>query len=147
MTLSPCPATKKPSFSSVRRSSGSSTSTPDSRCTVSSGKSMMRSGMSCAPATVVSDGPRRRDSSTMAGKLEARHQEGRVDAALEPVARVRVDAELAAGLRDVELVPKRRFDQHVGGGSEQPVASPPMMPAKTSALAHPRSRTSSRRAG
>ena len=48
-------------------------------------------------------------------ELQPRHHEGRIDAALEPVARVRIDAELAAGLRDVDLVPQRRFDQHVGG--------------------------------
>ena len=47
--------------------------------------------------------------------LQPRHHEGRIDAALETIARVRIDAELAAGLRDVDLVPQRRFDQHVGG--------------------------------
>ena len=47
--------------------------------------------------------------------LQARHHEGRIDAALEAVARIRIDAELAAGLGDVDLVPQRRFDQHVGG--------------------------------
>ena len=49
-------------------------------------------------------------------ELEARHHEGRIDAALEAVARVGVDAELAAGLGDVERLPERRFDQHVGRG-------------------------------
>ncbi len=49
------------------------------------------------------------------GHLKPRHHEGRVDAALEAIARVRIDAELAAGLRDVDLVPQRRFDQHVRG--------------------------------
>ncbi len=48
-------------------------------------------------------------------ELEARQQEGRIDAALEAIARVRIDAELAAGLRDVERLPQRRLDQHVGG--------------------------------
>ena len=48
-------------------------------------------------------------------QLEPRHHEGRIDAALEAIARVGIDAELAAGLRDVDLVPQRRFDQHVGG--------------------------------
>ena len=47
------------------------------------------------------------------GHFEPRHHEGRIDAALETVARVRIDAELAAGLGDVDLVPQRRFDQHV----------------------------------
>ena len=48
-------------------------------------------------------------------ELQPRHHEGRIDAALEAIARIRIDAELAAGLRDVDLVPQRRFDQHVGG--------------------------------
>ena len=48
-------------------------------------------------------------------QLEAGQHEIRIDAALEAVARVGIDAELAAGLRDVELVPQRRLDQHVGG--------------------------------
>ena len=47
--------------------------------------------------------------------LQARHHEIRVDATLEAIARVRVDAELASGLRDIERVPERRLDQHVGG--------------------------------
>ena len=47
--------------------------------------------------------------------LEPRHHEVRIDAALEAVARVRIDAELAPGLRDVERRPQRRLDQHVGG--------------------------------
>ena len=50
------------------------------------------------------------------GKLQPRHREGRIDAALEAVAGIGDDAELAAGLRDVERVPQGRFDQHVGGG-------------------------------
>ena len=41
--------------------------------------------------------------------LEPGHHEGRIDAALEAIARVRIDAELAAGLRDVDLVPQRRI--------------------------------------
>jgi len=45
--------------------------------------------------------------------LQARHHERRIDAALKAIARVRIDAELAAGLRDVDLVPQRRFDQDV----------------------------------
>ncbi len=48
-------------------------------------------------------------------EFQSRHHEGRIDAALEPIARIRIDAELAAGLRDVDLIPQRRFDQHVGG--------------------------------
>ena len=47
--------------------------------------------------------------------LQSRHHEGRIDATLEAIARVGIDAELAAGLGDVDLVPQRRFDQHVRG--------------------------------
>ena len=47
--------------------------------------------------------------------LQPRHHEGGIDAALETITRIRIDAELAAGLRDVDLVPQRQFDQHVGG--------------------------------
>ena len=42
-------------------------------------------------------------------ELQARHHEGRIDAALEAIARIGIDAELAAGLRDVERLPQRRF--------------------------------------
>ena len=52
----------------------------------------------------------------MRRQLQAGDHEIRIDAALEAVARVGIDAELAPGLRDVELVPQRRLDQHVGGG-------------------------------
>ena len=52
----------------------------------------------------------------LGGELQPRHHEVRIDAALEAVARVGVDAELAPGLRDVERLPQRRLDQHVGGG-------------------------------
>ena len=48
-------------------------------------------------------------------ELQPRRHEGRIDAALEAIARIRIDAELAAGLRDVDLVPQRQFDQHVSG--------------------------------
>ena len=48
-------------------------------------------------------------------QLEPRHHESRIDAALEAIARIGIDAELAAGLRDVERIPQRRLDQHVGG--------------------------------
>ena len=47
--------------------------------------------------------------------FEPGHHERRIDAALKTVARVGIDAELAAGLRDVDLVPQRRLDQHVRG--------------------------------
>src|SRR5665213_1549524 len=47
--------------------------------------------------------------------FKPRHHEGRIDAAFETIAGIGIDAELAAGLGDVDLVPQRRFDQHVGG--------------------------------
>ena len=47
-------------------------------------------------------------------ELEPRKRECGIDAALETIARIRVDAELAAGLGDIERIPKRRFDQHIG---------------------------------
>ena len=49
------------------------------------------------------------------GELQPRQHEVRIDAALETIARVGVDAELAPGLRDVDRLPQRRLDQHVGG--------------------------------
>ena len=59
---------------------------------------------------------RRRWSITMlGGEIEAAEAERRIDAALEAIARVGDDAELAAGLRDVQRVPERGFDQHIGG--------------------------------
>ena len=78
---------------------------------------MMRSGASALPATVIADGSPPQRSSDHAGReLEPGQHEVGVDAALEAVAGVRIDPELAAGLRDVDLVPQRRLDQHVGGG-------------------------------
>ncbi len=46
-------------------------------------------------------------------KLESRQQESGIDAALEAVARVGVDAELAAGLGNVCRIPQSGFDQHI----------------------------------
>ena len=65
LTRSPWPATKKPRRSSTRRISGSGTSRPASRLSSDSGKSMMRSGGSALPATVISDGVPPHSSSTM----------------------------------------------------------------------------------
>ena len=48
-------------------------------------------------------------------EFEPRHHEGRIDAALEAIARIRIDAELAAGLGNIDLVPQRRFDQDISG--------------------------------
>ena len=65
------------------------------------------------------DGLRRRAAAEIehhAGReLEARNHEGGIDAALEAIARIGVDGELAAGVGDGELIPQRRLDQHVGG--------------------------------
>src|SRR5207237_7524886 len=44
---------------------------------------------------------------------EARQHECGIDPALEPIARVGGDAELASRLRDAGGIPQRRFDQHV----------------------------------
>ena len=51
----------------------------------------------------------------MGGEFRARDAEGRINAALETVARVGHNAEGAARAGDGERVPQRRFDQHVGG--------------------------------
>ena len=116
-TRSPWPATKKPSRSSTRRISGSGTVMPASRLISDSGKSMMRSVGSALPATAMSDGvPPHRSRTMRGGKLQSGQHECRIDAALETITRVGIDAELAAGLRDVEFVPQRRFDEHVGCG-------------------------------
>ena len=85
--------------------------------------------------------PPQKSSTILRRQLESGHHEVRIDAALEAVARIGVDAELAPGRRDVVRIPQRRLDQHVGGFSEQPVASPPMMPesdstAFSSAMTH-----------
>ena len=114
---SPEPATKKPSWPSTRCISGSGTSRPARRLTSSTGKSIDPfSAPARSPATMIS---RRRAAAEvehhLGRELEPRHHEVRIDAALEAIARVRIDAELAAGLRDVERLPQRRFDQHVGG--------------------------------
>ena len=73
-------------------------------------------GSGTVPATTTSLGtPPQRSSDQPRRKLEAGQHEGRIDAALEAVARIGIDAELAAGLGDGERLPQRRFDQHVDG--------------------------------
>ena len=129
-TRSPWPATKKPSRSSTRRISGSGTASPARRLTSDSGKSMTRSG-ACGAAG--DDDLRRRAAAKVehhAGRqFEARQHEGRIDAALEAVAGVGIDAELAAGLRDVASAPTAPTRSSTSVvASEQPVFSPPMMP-------------------
>ena len=104
------------------------------------------SGSGTAPATAISVGvPPQRSITSAVARSRPGHAEGRIDAALEPIARVGVDAELAARLGDVERVPQGAFDQHVRGASRRsPSASPPMMPAIDSARDRRRSPRSSR---
>ena len=133
-TTGPVPATMKPRWPRMRFISGKRhldagealhLGRAENRSTRSSPKAL--------PTTMFSDGvPPQNSITSWVAMLQPRHHEGRIDAALEPIARIRIDAELAAGLGDVDLVPQRRFDQHVGGCSEQPEASPPMMPASDS---------------
>ena len=100
----------------MRFISTSGTSRPASRFTSSTGKSIGRSSTGSPPTTMFSDGVAAAQiEHHLRREFEARHHEIRIDAALEAVARVGIDAELAAGLRDVDRLPQRRFDQHVGG--------------------------------
>src|SRR5690606_30704246 len=48
-------------------------------------------------------------------EIEAGNGEVRIDAALEAVAGIGMNAERAAGLGDVERVPERALDQHIDG--------------------------------
>ena len=115
-TTGPAPAIMKPRWPRMRFISGIGTSMPASRFTSVSGKSITRSSPNVLPTTTFSDGvPPHISITSLVASLEPRHHEGGIDAALEAIARIRIDAELAAGLRDVDLVPQRRFDQHVGG--------------------------------
>ena len=50
----------------------------------------------------------------LGGKLQPRHGESGIDAALEAETRVGRDAELAPGLRDIGRIPQSGFDQDVG---------------------------------
>ena len=59
--------------------------------------------------------PPQNSSTSLRGKFQPRHHEFRIDAALEAVARIGDDAERAAGAGDVQRLPQRRFDQHIGG--------------------------------
>ena len=115
-TRSLWPAAKKPSFSSTRRTSASGSFRPASR-----GNSLKREiDDRFLRRRIAGDHDLRRRAAAeiehhLRRQLEARQHEGRIDAALEAIARVGIDGELAPGLRDVELVPQRRLDQHVGG--------------------------------
>ena len=67
-----------------------------------------------SPATISRDGsPPQRSMIEVRRQFRAGHAEIGIDAALEAIARVGDDAELAAGLRDVQGVPQRALDQHV----------------------------------
>ena len=116
-TRSPCPATKKPSCSSTRSHLRQRQRRGRRAASTSlSGKSITR----LRHLRLAGDDDLRRRAAAelqhhLRRELEARHHEVRIDAALEAIARVGVDAELAAGLGDVERLPQRRLDQHVGG--------------------------------
>ena len=63
-------------------------------------------------------------------------QESRIDAALEAVARIRIDAEPAARPRNIDRIPERRIRSRTEVvASSQPVADPPMIPASDCAPA------------
>ena len=114
-TRSPWPATKKPRRSSMRRISGKGTASPARRFNSDNGKSMTRLGRVRAPRN---DCLRRPAAAQIehhfCRQLEPGKHESRIDTALEPVAGVGIDAELAAGLGDIDLVPQRQLDEHVG---------------------------------
>ena len=46
--------------------------------------------------------------------MQARDTEGRINAAFETIARIGIDAELAARLRNIQRIPQRGFNQHIG---------------------------------
>ncbi len=78
---------------------------------------MTVSGMSARPATV----DFRRHAAAkiehhFGRQIETGKHESRIDATLEPITGIGIDAELAAGPGDVDLVPQRRLDEHVGRG-------------------------------
>ena len=112
----PLPATKKPRWPRMRFISISGTSRPARRLTSSTGKSI---GAIVGRLAANHHDLRRRAAAQVEHHLgrqfETRHHEIRIDAALEAIARIGIDAELAAGLRDVDRIPERGFDQHVGG--------------------------------
>ena len=115
-TTGPLPAIMKPRWLRMRFISGSGTSIPASRFTSVSGKSITRSSPKALPTTMVLRCRAAAQFQHQPGRhFQSRHHEGRIDAALEAIARIGIDAELAAGLGDVDLVPQRRFDQHVRG--------------------------------
>ena len=63
------------------------------------------------------------------GDLGAGLGEGGIDAALKAVARIGIDAELAAGRRGAQRIEIGGFEEHIDGlVGEQPACSPPMMP-------------------
>ncbi len=67
------------------------------------------------------------------GDLGAHGCEGGIDAALEAIARIGIDAELAAGRGGAGGIEIGGFEEHIRwSSSEQPECSPPMMPAMPS---------------
>ena len=115
-TTLPWPATKKPSWPSTRRISGKRHVEPGEALHLDEREIDHR----LRHLRIAGDRDLRRRAAAqvehhLGRELEPRHHEGRIDAALEAIARIRIDAELAPGLRDVERLPQRRLDQHVGG--------------------------------
>ena len=87
---------------------------PPSFCDQPKGKSMTRLASGGAPATFALDGvPPATSSISWRRKIEAGQDEGRIDAALEAVARIAVDAGLAAGGRRAHGVEIGALDQDV----------------------------------
>ena len=135
LTRSPWPATKKPSCSSTRRISGERQLRGRRGACTSLEREIDDASFG---ARIAGDDDLRRRAAAeiehhLRRQLEAGQHEGRIDAALEAVARVGIDAELAAGLRDVERRPTAPTSISTSVVvSEQPVASPPMMPASDS---------------
>ena len=113
---SPSPATAKPRRSSTRRTSGNGTATPARRFDFGQRKIDDALG----DFRAAGDGDLRRRAAAeiehhLRRQLQPGQHEGRIDAALEAVAGIGIDAELAAGLGNVDRIPQRRLDEHVGG--------------------------------
>ena len=111
-----CGLAMKPSAARMSLTSAMEGSMPPRRFTSEIGNSMTLTGSGTSPARKTSLGAAAAEIHDHAGgEIEARHVEGRVDAALVAIAGIGVDAELAAGLGDVERLPQRRLDENVGG--------------------------------
>ena len=87
---------------------------PAAACVSLQGKSMRaRARRRIARRRPFATARRRRFEHELRREIEPRHAEVGIDAALEAIARVGHDPELAAGVGDVHRVPQRAFDQHV----------------------------------